>query len=97
MFDDILVYVPEKETFIIIAEGTGDNLLPEDMDEGYVDYINYYTFDKTDIFEENAFYDCGGMIMYKELIQEKFTDIRQVIPEVLFDIFEQKGINFIVL
>lgn len=40
-YDEIFIYVPEEERIFRIAEGTGDNLLPEDEDEGYVDYTYY--------------------------------------------------------
>ena len=40
-FGALFLYVPEMRQIIRIAEGTGDNLLEEDMDAGYVDYIYY--------------------------------------------------------
>ena len=40
MYDN-MIFIPEKRWFIVFSEGTGDNLLPEDYDAGYVDYINY--------------------------------------------------------
>ena len=39
MQGEILIWSNETE-FIKINEGTGDNLLREDQEEGYVDYIN---------------------------------------------------------
>lgn len=35
-----VIYVPEKDTTIVFYEGTGDNLLPEDMEKGLNDYVN---------------------------------------------------------
>ncbi len=32
-------YLPESDEFILAVEGTGDNLLHEDEEQGYVDYI----------------------------------------------------------
>ncbi len=32
-------YLPESDEFILAVEGTGDNLLAEDEEQGYVDYI----------------------------------------------------------
>ena len=40
-FDDVYVWVPEQNALLRIEEGSGDNLLKEDMEEGYVDYLNY--------------------------------------------------------
>lgn len=33
------IYIADQEEFILAVEGTGDNLLPEDEEEGYKDYI----------------------------------------------------------
>ena len=38
-YDDLYIFVPVMKQIVRIAEGTGDNLLPEDIEEGYVDYI----------------------------------------------------------
>ena len=38
-YEDLYIFVPAMKQIIRIAEGTGDNLLPEDIEEGYVDYI----------------------------------------------------------
>ena len=37
---DIMFLFPSAKIFILCSEGTGDNLLSEDREEGYVDYIN---------------------------------------------------------
>ena len=42
----MLVYVKNNNShgscFITLTPGTGDNLLPEDVADGYAGYINYY-------------------------------------------------------
>ena len=43
MQSEILIWSNETE-FIRINEGTGDNLLREDQEEGYVDYIDFKLF-----------------------------------------------------
>ena len=78
-YDDIFVYVPAFRQIVRIAEGTGDNLLYEDRDEGYVDYI-YYEQHELDTDMPNV---DGGQIMLKELLRDKFNDIRECIPMVL--------------
>ena len=91
-FSDILVFVPEKEVFIRISEGTGDNLLREDIEAGYADYINYDVLTAKKLW--NHGYGDSGMIMYTELVQEKFYDLEECIPEVLYDVFEEDNIPF---
>lgn len=64
----ILAYLPKAGLIITWTEGTGDNLLPEDCEEGYVDYVNYqvYKIHNTQIRE----FDCGMMMLrnyYSEL------------------------------
>jgi hypothetical protein len=76
---EILIW-NEKTGFIRIYEGTGDNLLPEDEDEGYVDYINIDGL----AYDEGEFVECyepveGGMAMLTELYQEKFESVDDVI------------------
>lgn len=44
-FDDVFICVPEEGQIIRIAEGTGDNLLKEDIDLGYNDYVYYDVYD----------------------------------------------------
>lgn len=86
-FLDILVYVPERETFIVISEGTGDNLLDEDYEMGLKDYIIYDYFDLVDVFDKQINM-IGGMVMYPYLIQEKHDDLADYIEDVVMDIFD---------
>ena len=73
---DFVIYC-DNGLFYHIYEGTGDNLLEEDIAEGYVDYIMY------DIFEMEG---CilneidGGMILLKNY----YTDhaINEIINKV---------------
>lgn len=62
--------------FIKINEGTGENLLKEDIKEGYVDYmmIDFVEYDG-DEFEVMD----GGQVMLKELYKEKFNSIENVV------------------
>ena len=78
-YDDIFIYVPDFRQIVRIAEGTGDNLLPEDRDEGYVDYI-YYEQHGLDTDLPNV---DGGQIILKELLRVKYKTILECIPMVL--------------
>ena len=75
MFSNILIWNKDVG-FIKINEGTGDNLLKEDIKEGYVDYImiDFVEYDG-DEFEAMD----GGQVMLTELYQEKFKSIEDVV------------------
>ena len=77
-YDDILGFFPNKGIIIRISEGTGDNLLEEDIEEGYKDYILYEVFDVNDFFTQEQIDSCaGGQIMYKELVRDKFRNLKE--------------------
>ena len=67
-----------------ICEGTGDNLWQEDIDDGYVDYIMYYTFTVGVEDDDLAFVeDDGGWILCEKLVADMTMDefINMVIDE----------------
>ena len=91
-YDDIYIYVPvpdENGYIIYISEGTGDNLLFEDIEEGYVDYINYEIY----MFGNGICEDDGGMIMLRELFRDKYSCTADCIPDVLEFTHDTKLIN----
>jgi hypothetical protein len=93
MFDTIHIYVPEMRQIIKISEGTGDNLLDEDIEAGYVDYIYYDTYVvDSDIREHD-----GGMVMLKELFREKFSCTADSIPSVLDMAYGSTELEYIIL
>lgn len=47
-----------------VYEGTGDNLLPEDVEEGYVDYLLF------EIYDNKGEEIDSGQYLYTELIQD---------------------------
>ena len=75
MVGNILIW-NEEVGFVKINEGTGDNLLPEDEKDGYVDYIMFdlIEYDGYDFVETD-----GGQVMLEELYQEKFHSVEDVI------------------
>ena len=97
MFTDIMLYIPDGETIIIISEGTGDNLLDEDIEAGYMDYLNYEVGDVSEMLTNRSIPEDGGMIMYEELIQEKFKDLKETIPDVLEDVYGTKDVQYQIL
>ena len=77
---EILIW--NKETkFIKISEGSGDNLLREDIAKGFVDYmcIDGLEYDISGELTESYNLVEGGFCMLKELYQEKFKDAKDVI------------------
>ena len=64
-----------------VYEGTGDNLLQEDIDEGYVDYLNYDYYGSIEDIAEDSPID-GGMILLKKLYQDMtFEEIIQQVND----------------
>ena len=93
MFNTIHIFVPGAKQIVRISEGTGDNLLDEDIKEGYVDYIYYEQFELgPDIREVD-----GGMVMLTELFREKFTCTKDAIPSVLDMAYGDESLKYIVL
>lgn len=92
-YDDLFVYVPEMRQIIRIAEGSGDNLLHEDIENGYVDYIYY---DQHQLESSMPEVD-GGQIMLKELLQDKYRCLADSIPEVLDTAYNCRTLNCTIL
>ena len=93
MFNPVYIYVPSTKQIIRIAEGTGDNLDDHDIDSGFVDYIYYDVHNREVALPEVD----GGMIMLKELFQEKFGSTKDAIPSVLDMAYGDETIPYIIL
>lgn len=93
MFDSIYIYVPEAKQIIKISEGSGDNLLDEDMEAGYVDYIYYEQY----VMDPDMRETDGGMVMLTELFQELFKSTKDAIPSVLDMAYGDDSLTYIVL
>lgn len=78
-YDDLFLFVPEMKQIIRIAEGTGDNLLAEDIADGYVDYIYYEQYELGAGMPEVD----GGQIMMDELFRDKYRCTADCIQDVL--------------
>lgn len=76
---DAFAYIPELNRILRVADGTGDNLLPEEVDEGYVDYVYYEIYEPEYGFPEVD----GGMITKKELLADLYGSMEEAIPEVI--------------
>lgn len=65
----ILAWIKSKNAFLKIQAGTGDNLLKEDIREGYVDYCLWSTFRPECIdIDGELDMEClnSGMAMFRE-------------------------------
>ena len=78
-YDSVFLFIPQSKEVICVSEGTGDNLLPEDTEKGYVDYIYYEYWDMEDTLEEAG----GGQVMLKTAFREAFACTADAIPAVL--------------
>ena len=93
MFNTIFIYVPSMKQLVRISEGTGDNLLDEDIDAGYVDYIYYEQYELgPDIREAD-----GGQVMLTKLFREQFTCTKDAIPNALDMAYGDESLKYIVL
>lgn len=93
MFDDVYIFVPDFKQIIRISEGSGDNLLEEDIDAGYVDYIYYEQYHlEPDIPEID-----GGQIMLTKLFREQFKSTKDCISNVLDMAYSDDSLSYIVL
>ena len=72
----------DKDLYIKVSEGTGDNLLKEDIVNGYVDYYNYDIYQTLDSLENDEPCD-GGMELLTDYYQDKFHSDDEVIRETI--------------
>lgn len=75
--DGLFFYDPDKEILVTVYEGTGDNLLDEDMDEGYIDYWN------VDVYHKGEGLVGGGMMLLKELIIDENPTLSSIIDKIM--------------
>lgn len=78
-YDDVFVFVPEMKQIIRIAEGSGDNLLLEDEEAEYVDYIYYEQHELSNGMPEVD----GGQILLEEMLRDKYSCMADCIEDVL--------------
>lgn len=83
----ILAWIKSKNAFLKIQAGTGDNLLKEDIREGYVDYCLWSTFkpECIDIDGELAM-ECldSGMVLFKEKLKYFMTNKKCILSALYY-------------
>lgn len=75
--DGLFFYDPDKEILVTVYEGTGDNLLNEDIDEGYLDYWN------VDVYHKGEGLIGGGLMLLKELIITENPTLSSIIDKIM--------------
>lgn len=93
MFEDIFVFVPSANQIIRIAEGNGMNLLEEDIQEGYVDYIYYEQHELCVGLEEVD----GGQVMLSEPFHDKYKSMEECVKDVMDLAYGISNIPYFVL
>ena len=92
-YEDLYIFVPAMKQIIRIAEGTGDNLFPEDIEEGYADYIYYEQYELSQGFPEID----GGQVLMEEMFRNKFGCTEDAIEDVLSMAYGTYEIDYVVL
>lgn len=85
----MLLYLPETKMLIATQEGTGDNLLAEDIDEGLKDYwlSSIYQLDGEEITLKDS-----SQIMTSRLISEMSLDEQLRIIKEYWEVHTQEHI-----
>ena len=69
MFNALLAWLKDEKVFLKVQAGTGDNLLEEDIREGFTDYCLWSTFRPECIDTDGELdMECldSGMVLFKE-------------------------------
>ena len=92
-YEDLYIFISAMKQIIRIAEGTGDNLLPEDIEEGYVDYIYYEQYELSQDFPEVD----GGQVLLEEMFRDKFSCTEEAVEDVLTMAYGNYKIDYMIL
>ena len=95
-FDNIWIYVPDKNTLVFIQEGSGDNLDREDTEEGFVDYIDYTSY-YVDFLTGGILDDDGGMEMYKQMVHDHYGCLTDAVPDILGALYGNPLMDVVIL
>jgi len=64
-----LTWIRHAKLLLKVQEGTGDNLIGEDIANGFVDYVLWSTFRPADLgLDGELTFECvdGGMVLFRE-------------------------------
>lgn len=92
-YGELFVFVPEMGQIVRIAEGTGGNLLREDEEDGYVDYIYY---EQHGIGAGMPIVD-GGQVLLEERLRDRYECLAGCIPDVLDMAYGNSRLGYMIL
>ena len=95
MFSAILAWFKSKKTFLKVQSGTGDNLLKEDIREGYVDYCLWSTF-RPESIDTDGELDMicldSGMFLFKGY-PDAMTALRACYTQAFDDAYDENDVT----
>lgn len=102
--DNLMLYIPSLDKSIFFHQGIGDNLLHEDIEQGFNDYCMYFLYDGKISIEqyenmvedwnpEELAYDEGQWMFNNEEITY-FLDARILIPHILEMAFDNPDLEY---
>lgn len=92
-YGNLFIFVPETRQVIRISEGTGDNLLWEDREKGYVDYIYY---DQHELGIDMPVVE-GGQVLLEGMFRNLFRCTADCIPRVLDMAYGSDALSYVIL
>ena len=95
MFTAILAWLGSKKTFLKVQSGTGDNLLKEDIREGFVDYCLWSTF-RPDCIDIDGELDMAcldsGMFLFRDY-PDAMTALRACYTQAFDDAYDESDVT----
>lgn len=90
----MIIYDPKRKSIIVAVEGTGDNLLPEDEADGYVDYmmIECYREEYGALVEDDG---SGQMLSEKYIADMPWEEVRDRVLNFIYT--DWKAEDFVIL
>ena len=86
------IYLAYGDKVLLIAEGTGDNLMEDDIEDGYVDYFNLEVYKAAEFdFHKIGMLNTigGGLMMRNMMISDEFYGLR--VDQIISAVFEENG------
>lgn len=71
---DAILLFSDTGQIIHVQEGSGDNLLKEDIAAGYIDYIDWTSYRPTIVFDIELEEIDGGMALFREYVKDLSDD-----------------------
>lgn len=84
-YEPIWFAVPSKNTIVFLQEGSGDNLDRNDRKNGYVDYLDFASFELGHCYVNES---NGGIRLLKEYTWNKYMCLADAIPDVLDSLYD---------